>query len=158
VTACITGGEMRADSVRAGIGEVPSDAAVAVVHDAARPLVPSDVIERVIAPLGEGWDGAVPALPIADTLKRAGDGGAVAETVSRDGLYGVQTPQAFVTETLRSALASPVDDASDCARFVEAAGGRILLVPGDPQLVKVTTTADLAFVERLVAGAGAESS
>lgn len=151
VTACVTGGETRVDSVRTGMAEVPAEAAVVLVHDAARPLVPAEVIERVVAPLGEGCDGAVPALPIADTLKRAGDEGFVVETISRDGLYSVQTPQAFVAPTLRDALASSLSDASDCARFVEAAGGRVRLVPGDPQLVKVTTTADLAFVERLLA-------
>src|SRR5215208_3167118 len=63
VTACVAGGERRADSVRAGLAEVPADAVVVLVHDAARPLLPDDVIERVVAPLAEGWDGVVPALP-----------------------------------------------------------------------------------------------
>ena len=72
VSACVPGGETRADSVRAGIAEVPADAVVVLVHDAARPLLPEAVIERVLAPLSEGWDGAVPGLPVADTLKRVG--------------------------------------------------------------------------------------
>src|SRR5689334_7245959 len=68
VRACVTGGETRSDSVRAGLGEVPADALAVLVHDAARPLVSEDVVERVLAPLAEGWDGAVPGLPVGDTL------------------------------------------------------------------------------------------
>lgn len=149
VTACVTGGETRADSVRAGVAEVPEEVAVVVVHDAARPILPPDVVERVLAPLAEGWDGAVAALPVADTLKRATDG-AVAETVARESLYAVQTPQAFVAPTFRHALAARLPDATDCARFVEVAGGRVRLVEGDRRLAKVTSAADLGFCERLL--------
>jgi 2-C-methyl-D-erythritol 4-phosphate cytidylyltransferase len=145
VSACVPGGETRADSVRAGIAEVPADAAVVLVHDAARPLLTDAVIERVLAPLSEGWDGAVPGLPVADTLKRVGADGAIVETVSRDGLYAVQTPQAFPAEVLRAAVAAG-GDATDCAALVEARGGRVKVVPGDPQLLKVTTADDLAKI------------
>jgi 2-C-methyl-D-erythritol 4-phosphate cytidylyltransferase len=150
VSACVAGGATRADSVRAGLGEVPEDALVVLVHDAARPFLPEEVVERVLAPLGEGWDGAAPALPVADTLKRAGQDGTVEETVDRTGLYAVQTPQAFLVPVLRQALAAG-GDASDCAGLVERAGGRVKLVEGDPRLLKVTTVADLAFVETLLA-------
>jgi 2-C-methyl-D-erythritol 4-phosphate cytidylyltransferase len=149
VSASVTGGTTRADSVRIGVGEVPGDAAVVVVHDAARPLLPDEVLGRVISALGEGWDGAVPALPVADTLKR-GEGGAIVETVDRTGLYAVQTPQAFVAEVLRRALVGDAD-ASDCAGLVEAAGGRVKLVEGDRRLVKITTEADLAVAEAMLA-------
>lgn len=148
VHAAVTGGATRADSVRAGLAEVPEEAAVVVVHDAARPLLPEDVLERVVTGLGDGWDGAVPALPLADTVKRA-DGEAVAETVDRTALYVTQTPQAFLAESLRRALAGE-REATDCAALVEAAGGRIRLVEGDRRLVKVTTPADLDFVELLL--------
>jgi 2-C-methyl-D-erythritol 4-phosphate cytidylyltransferase len=151
VHAVVTGGATRADSVRAGVGEVPDDAAVILVHDAARPLLPEEVVERVVAGLAEGWDGVVPALPLADTVKRA-EGEAVAETVDRTGLYAVQTPQVFLAEALRRALARG-GDATDCAGLVEAAGGRVRLVEGDRRLLKVTTPADLAFVETLLAEA-----
>jgi 2-C-methyl-D-erythritol 4-phosphate cytidylyltransferase len=151
VHAVVTGGATRADSVRAGVGEVPDDADVILVHDAARPLLPEEVVERVVAGLAEGWDGVVPALPLADTVKRAA-GEAVAETVDRTGLYAVQTPQVFVAEALRRALARG-GDATDCAGLVEAAGGRVRLVEGDRRLLKVTTPADLAFVETLLAEA-----
>jgi 2-C-methyl-D-erythritol 4-phosphate cytidylyltransferase len=145
VSACVPGGETRADSVRAGLAEVPEDAAVVLVHDAARPLLPEAVIERVLAPLSEGWDGAVPGVPVSDTLKRVGADGAVLETVERDSLYAVQTPQAFLADVLRRALAGGVD-ATDCAGLVEASGGRVKVVPGDPQLLKVTTADDLAKI------------
>src|SRR5438132_7773434 len=103
VSACVPGGETRADSVRAGLAEVPEDAVVVLVHDAARPLLAEDVIERVLAPLAEGWDGVVPGLPVSDTVKRVGDGGRVEETVARDGLRTGRTPQAFPVDALRRA-------------------------------------------------------
>jgi 2-C-methyl-D-erythritol 4-phosphate cytidylyltransferase len=145
VSACVPGGDTRADSVRAGMAEVPADAVVVLVHDAARPLLTEAVIERVLAPLSEGWDGAVPGLPVADTLKRVDADGAIAETVLRDGLYAVQTPQAFPADVLRAAVAAG-GDATDCAALVEARGGRVTVVEGDPQLLKVTTADDLAKI------------
>lgn len=148
VAACVPGGETRAGSVRAGVAEVPEAAAAILVHDAARPLLPPEVIARVLEALADGWDGAVAALPVPDTLKRGAEG-AVVETVARDGLYTVQTPQAFVAAILRRALAAD-REASDCAGLVEAIGGRVRLVEGDRRLVKVTTPADLALVETLL--------
>jgi 2-C-methyl-D-erythritol 4-phosphate cytidylyltransferase len=148
VSACVAGGETRTESVRAGLAELPGDALVVLVHDAARPLLADDVVERVLAPLSDGWDGAVPGLPVADTLKRVGDDGAIHETVSRDGLWAVQTPQAFLADVLRPAYAGEAA-ATDCAALVEAAGGRVKVVPGDPRLLKVTTAADLERVESL---------
>jgi len=142
VTACVTGGHTRSESVRAGVAEVPEDAAVILVHDAARPLLPDEVIGRVIEALGEGFDGAVPTLPVSDTVKRV-DGDRVVETVDRSALVTVQTPQAFVASVLRSALSG---DASDCASLVERAGGSIRTVMGDERLLKVTTRADLERV------------
>jgi 2-C-methyl-D-erythritol 4-phosphate cytidylyltransferase len=143
VTASVPGGATRAESVRAGLGEVPADAAVVLVHDAARPLLPEDVIERVLAPLSEGWDGVVPALPVADTVKRV-EGDAVVETLPRERLVAVQTPQAFVADVLKAAAAG---EGTDCASLVEANGGRVKVVPGDRRLLKVTEPDDLALVE-----------
>ena len=150
VTACVAGGATRAESVRAGVAEIGAEALVVIVHDAARPLLVEEVVERVLAPLGEGWDGAVPALPVADTLKRAGDDGTILETVDRTGLHAVQTPQAFLAAVLREALAGDLADASDCAALVERRGGRVRVVEGDRRLLKVTTQADLDFVESLL--------
>ena len=145
VRAVVPGGETRAASVRAGIAEVPEDAAAVLVHDAARPLLSDEVIGRVLAPLAEGWDGVVPGLPVSDTVKRVDADGGVEETVARDGLWTVQTPQAFPADVLRRAVAS-FGDATDCAGLVETAGGRVKVVPGDPLLLKVTTADDLARV------------
>jgi 2-C-methyl-D-erythritol 4-phosphate cytidylyltransferase len=145
VHSCVAGGATRTDSVRAGVAEVPDDALVVLVHDAARPLLEETVIERVLAPLHEGWDGAVPGLPIPDTLKRVAADGRVAATVERDGLYAVQTPQAFLPDVLRRALGGG-GDASDCSGLVEASGGRVKVVEGDPRLLKVTTADDLAKI------------
>jgi 2-C-methyl-D-erythritol 4-phosphate cytidylyltransferase len=142
VAACVPGGETRTDSVRAGLAEVAGDALVILVHDAARPLLDDGVVRRVLAPLSEGWDGAIPGLAVADTLKRAGGDGAVLETVPREGLWAVQTPQAFLAGPLRRAYADATE-ATDCAALVEAAGGRVTVVEGDPRLLKVTTSADL---------------
>jgi 2-C-methyl-D-erythritol 4-phosphate cytidylyltransferase len=144
VRACVAGGDERSDSVRSGLAEVEEDALVILVHDAARPLLRDDVVERVIAPLSEGWDGAVPGLPVGDTLKRVAPDGGVEETVSRDGLWAIQTPQAFAADTFRRVLLSDkLSQATDCAGHVEAAGGRVRVVEGDPRLLKVTTAADL---------------
>ena len=141
VSAVVPGGATRTESVRLALTEVPDEAVAVLVHDAARPLVHDEVVGRVLTPLSEGWDGVVPALAIADTVKRV-DGDRVLETLDRDDLVAVQTPQAFLADTLRRAVASG-GDATDCAGLVEAAGGRIRWVEGDPRLLKVTTSADL---------------
>lgn len=146
VVACVTGGATRAESVAAAFAEVPQEALVVVVHDAARPLLDDAVLARLLAPLGEGYDGAVPALPVADTLKRV-RGGVVVETVDREELVAAQTPQAFLVSTFRRALAGELTAATDCASLVERVGGRIAVVEGNPRLLKVTTADDLALVE-----------
>jgi 2-C-methyl-D-erythritol 4-phosphate cytidylyltransferase len=148
VAACVTGGATRTDSVRAGVADVPEDASVILVHDAARPLVNDAVVERLIGALAEGFDGAVPVLPVPDTVKRVSEG-VVAETLDRGGLVTVQTPQAFVAVVLRAALdtvGAKLAQATDCASLVEAGGGRVTTVEGDERLLKVTTAADLARV------------
>ena len=146
VSSAVTGGASRSESVRLALEEVPAEAAVVLVHDAARPLLPEEVIERVLAPLSEGWDGVVPAVPLADTVKRV-EGDRVVETLSREDLVAVQTPQAFLADTLRRAVSGDVSSATDCASLVESQGGRIKVVEGDPRLLKVTDAEDLALVE-----------
>jgi 2-C-methyl-D-erythritol 4-phosphate cytidylyltransferase len=146
VVSCVTGGATRAASVAAALFEVPIGALVVIVHDAARPLVTDAVVERLIRPLGQGFDGAVPALPVADTLKRVHEG-VVAATVDREGLVAAQTPQAFLAPSLRRAFTAGLADATDCASLVERCGGRVAVVDGAPKLLKVTTPADLALVE-----------
>jgi 2-C-methyl-D-erythritol 4-phosphate cytidylyltransferase len=150
VSSVVTGGARRSESVRLALEDVPGDAAVVLVHYAARPLLPEAVIERVLAPLSEGWDGVVPALPVADTVKRV-EGDRVVETLRREDLVTVQTPQAFLADVLRRAVSGDVSSATDCASLVEAGGGRVTWVEGDARLLKVTDAEDLALVESWLA-------
>ena len=122
-----------------------------LVHDAARPLVDDAVIERVLGRLDGTVEGVVPGMAVQDTVKRV-SGGVVAETLDRDGLVAVQTPQAFVAESLRAAFGGDLAGATDCASLVERRGGRVAVVEGDPRLAKVTTLADLERVAGLLDG------
>jgi 2-C-methyl-D-erythritol 4-phosphate cytidylyltransferase len=149
VSAVVTGGATRAESVRAALAEVPDEALVVLVHDAARPLVDEAVLERVLGRLDGTVDGVVPGLPVSDTVKRV-RGTLVTETVDRAGLVAVQTPQAFLAAPLRAAYAMDLAGATDCASLVERAGGVVAVVDGDPRLAKVTTREDLEHVARLL--------
>jgi 2-C-methyl-D-erythritol 4-phosphate cytidylyltransferase len=148
VSAAVVGGASRSASVRAGLAATPASARVVVVHDAARPLASPELFAAVIAAVESGADAAVPALPVPDTVKRV-SGDRVVETVSRDGLVAVQTPQAFRADALRAAHAA-ARDATDDAALVEAAGGNVVVVPGDPRNFKITTPADLAVAAALL--------
>jgi 2-C-methyl-D-erythritol 4-phosphate cytidylyltransferase len=148
VQQVVAGGDTRSESVRAGLAAVADDTEIVVVHDAARPLATPELFELVIDAVRAGADAAVPALEVADTLKRV-DGGRVVDTVSRDMLVAVQTPQAFRASALRAAHAH-AGDATDDAALVEADGGTVVVVAGDPRNLKVTTIADLALAETLL--------
>ena len=143
VSAVVAGGDTRSQSVRNGLAAVPDDADVVVVHDAARPVPVPGVWERVLAAVADGADAAVPAVAVTDSLRHR-DGHAV----DREGLLSVQTPQAFRAAALRAAHATGAD-ASDDASLVEAAGGRVVVVDGDPANLKITTPVDLSFAELL---------
>ncbi|MDP1820048.1 MAG: 2-C-methyl-D-erythritol 4-phosphate cytidylyltransferase [Acidimicrobiales bacterium] len=143
VDAVVAGGATRSASVRNGLAAVPDDVDVIVVHDAARPVPAPGVWERVLSAVASGAAAAVPGVPVTDTLRTV-DGG----TVDRSAFVAVQTPQAFAATALRSAHASR-GEASDDASLVEAAGGRVEVVEGDPINLKITTTADLALAEHL---------
>jgi 2-C-methyl-D-erythritol 4-phosphate cytidylyltransferase len=146
----IPGGATRSDSVAAGVAEVPADAAIILVHDAARPLIPADLIDRVLGGFADGADGVIPALPIDDTVKRVDAAGRVVDTLDRSELRTVQTPQAFLADVLRRAVAAPDrGTGTDCASLVERAGGTVATVLGDPRAMKITTRADLARAEEL---------
>ncbi len=150
VGSVVPGGAARSESVRLALEEVPEEAAVVLVHDAARPLLPDAVIERVLAPLSQGWDGVVPFVTVPDTVKKV-EHDRVVETLPRDELVAVQTPQAFVASVLRDALSGDLSIASDCSSLVEARGGRVKVVEGDRRLLKVTNAEDLALVESWLA-------
>ena len=156
MAAVVTGGATRAESVRLALAEVPDDALVVLVHDAARPLVDDAVVERVLAPLAEGCGRRRPRCCRRRHGEARRTAGIVAETVDRDALVAVQTPQAFVADRLRAAYRGELDGRTDCAVARRAAGGRVAVVAGDPRLVKVTTADDLELVARLVEDDGCE--
>jgi 2-C-methyl-D-erythritol 4-phosphate cytidylyltransferase/2-C-methyl-D-erythritol 2,4-cyclodiphosphate synthase len=147
----VIGGAHRAASVQAGLAALsgPDDQAV-LVHDAARPLLGAEVIRRLIEALADA-DAALPALPVADSLRRSVDG-LMAGAVDRDGLYRAQTPQAARRGVLQAALArwTGGEPPTDEAAAVQAAGGRVRLVPGDPRLMKLTYPEDFAMAEALI--------
>ncbi len=147
----VEGGATRAESVRRGLSALgEADDRPVLVHDAARPLLSRAVIARCIDALA-GADGALPALPVADSLRRAGDG-VVADSVERDGLWRAQTPQAFRLNTLVGAYAAwpSGETATDEAAVVQRAGGRVRVVEGDPRLLKLTYPEDFAMAETLI--------
>jgi 2-C-methyl-D-erythritol 4-phosphate cytidylyltransferase len=139
----VAGGATRSASVRAGLQAVPEDATAIVVHDAARPVPVPDVWARVLTAVVGGADAAVPAVPVADTLREVGG-----STVDRSRFVAVQTPQAFRAAALRAAHAGEPEGTDD-ASLVEAAGGRVVVVEGDPVNIKVTTPHDLAVAALL---------
>jgi len=145
----VAGGDSRTASVGAGLEVVPPEAEVIVVHDGARPLASAAQFRSVVDAVRAGAAAAVPALALADTVKRVDDDGAVVGTVERHGLVSVQTPQAFRADVLRRAHATG-GDASDDAGLVEAQGATVRVVPGDPRNLKVTTPADLDMARALL--------
>jgi 2-C-methyl-D-erythritol 4-phosphate cytidylyltransferase len=147
--AVVAGGETRAASVRAGLAAVPADVDAVLVHDAVRPLATPELSARVLAAVAGGADGAVPGVPVVDTLKRV-QGDRVETTVDRAELVAVQTPQAFRADVLRRAHAGE-GDATDDAALVEAVGGTVVVVAGERDNLKVTWPEDLAVAEALLA-------
>ena len=156
VAAAVVGGATRSASVRAGLAAVAPSATIVVVHDAARPLASPALFEAVIGAVRRGADAAVPAVPVPDTVKRV-DGDEVVETVARDELVVVQTPQAFRADALRAAHAGGAD-ATDDAALIEAADGRVVIVPGERANLKVTTPADLVMAAAILTGTLREHS
>ena len=145
------GGATRSASVRAGLVGIPQDADVVVVHDAARPLATRALFARVVAAVRAGADAAIPGVPVADTVKRVRDH-VVVETVPRDDLVAVQTPQAFRRGALEAAHATEGVGTDDAA-LVEAAGGTVVVVEGETRNLKLTTAADLELAWALIEGA-----
>lgn len=150
----VAGGAERIDSVAAGLAALPPNCSVVLVHDAARPFVSAEVIDRVIEGARRGT-ATVPAVPVSDTLKetQAADPARVTRTVPRDRLWRAQTPQGFPRRLLEAAHArgrTLSERATDDAALVEAQGGEVRLVPGDDRNLKITTTQDLALAALLV--------
>ena len=146
----VTGGASRSESVRLALAAAP-EATVAVVHDAARPLVTRELVEACIAAVGDGIDGAVAAARVSDTIKESDDDLRVVRTLDRSRLWAIQTPQAFDAGVLRRALeAGDVSSATDDASLVEAQGGAIRVVEAPPENIKVTSAVDLRLAESLL--------
>ena len=147
----VRGGESRSASVRNALAAAP-EATVAVVHDAARPLVTRQLVERCLQGL-EGWEGAIAATPLTDTVKEGDAGGRVLRTLDRSRLWAIQTPQVFRADALRRALAGEAADlaaATDDASLVERAGGSVRLVEASPENMKVTTALELRLAEAIL--------
>ncbi len=150
VDVVVAGGGTRSASVRAGLAAVPDDVELIVVHDAARPLASPALFEAVIDAVRAGADGAVPGLPVVDTVKRIDpDTRVVLETPERDALVAAQTPQAFRASILRAAHRAG-GEATDDASLVECSAGRIVVVPGEAENRKVTDQRDLDILAGLL--------
>ena len=153
--AFAAGGEQRQQSVARGLAALPEACAVVLVHDAARPFADRALIDRVLAVADLGGV-AVPAMPVADTLKETDAAGLVIRTVPRERLVAVQTPQGFPRATLMAAHrrargdVSATDDATLCERF----GAAVRIVAGSRRNIKVTTAEDFAIADALAAGEG----
>jgi 2-C-methyl-D-erythritol 4-phosphate cytidylyltransferase len=147
----VLGGASRSESVRLALAAAP-EATVAVVHDAARPLITRELVESCVAAL-EGWDGVVAAAPVADTIKEADGAGRVVRTLDRSALWAIQTPQVFRADVLRRALdvdATVLASATDDASLVESAGGSVRVIEAPAENIKVTRPVDLALAEALL--------
>lgn len=145
------GGRERGESVLRGLEDLPDEVRIVLVHDAARPMVAMEVVDRVIAEARAGH-GAVAALPVTDTLKETDGRGRIVRTVPRDGLWRAQTPQAFPRAMIEQAYATARQSgayATDCAALCEAQGFEVVVVKGSERAVKVTEEADFALVEAM---------
>ncbi|NCY15724.1 MAG: 2-C-methyl-D-erythritol 4-phosphate cytidylyltransferase [Actinobacteria bacterium] len=155
--AFVIGGAERSDSVRSALAVIDEEAAVILVHDAARPLASAALHEAVVAAVHAGADAAIPAVAVIDTIKKVRidtDGTpVVAATLDRGELMAVQTPQAFRAEVLHRAHVGATD-ATDDAALVEADGGRVVLVPGETTNIKITGPEDLAVASVLLSALG----
>ncbi len=142
----VAGGDTRSASVRAGLAAVPDGVEVVLVHDGARPLASEALFGRVVAAVLDGAEAAVPAVAVSDSI-RSVDGG----PLDRDRVLAIQTPQGFPATLLRAAHARG-GDAGDDATLVEAAGGKVVIVDGEPGNLKITTPADLQAARGLACG------
>jgi 2-C-methyl-D-erythritol 4-phosphate cytidylyltransferase len=143
------GGKTRAESVRSGLAALPPEAGIVVITDAAHPLASIGLYEQVVAAVRTGADGALPGLPLADAIKRLEPGGVAGATTAAGGNVSAQMPMAFDVIALRDAHAR-IGDAVEDSAMVTAAGGRVVVVPGEPTNVHVTTPAELAVAAALL--------
>jgi 2-C-methyl-D-erythritol 4-phosphate cytidylyltransferase len=147
----VAGGEHRQESVANALRMVPEDVSIVLVHDAARPLVPFEVTQNVVTAIRGGAKAVIPVLPLVDTIKRVNNQGIAIETVDRNQLRRVQTPQGFDRATLDLAYKNPEVVATDDAGLMDAMGIPVVTVAGDERSLKITTLSDvqhaLSFLE-----------
>jgi len=147
----IAGGATRSASVRCGLAAVPQDATIICVHDAARPFASEYLFDEVIDAVCAGADGAVPGLPVVDTIKFIDAANIVKSTPDRNQLVAVQTPQAFRAKALRQAHQNNPEGTDD-STLVETSGGKVVVVMGDPLNRKITTPEDLNWARAISRG------
>jgi 2-C-methyl-D-erythritol 4-phosphate cytidylyltransferase len=148
----VSGGETRQDSVARALLALAPEVDVVLVHDAARPLVPADVVDRVAAAVRGGAQAVIPTLGVVDTIKEVDDGGVVRLTLDRSRLRAVQTPQGFARDVLQQAHASSDGgDATDDAGMVERMGVAVRTVAGHEEAFKITRPIDLVLAEAILA-------
>lgn len=147
----VAGGAERQASVAAALAAVPAGPDIVLVHDAARALIPPDLVEAVAAAVRAGHDAVIPVLPVVDTVKEVDDDEVVLGTVDRSALRAVQTPQGFRRTVLTAAHAAASDPLTDDAGLVEQRGGAVRCVPGSEYALKITRPFDLALAEHLLA-------
>jgi len=148
----VAGGEHRQASVAAALAAVPEGFEIVLVHDAARALAPTALVEAVAGAVRAGADAVIPVLPVVDTVKEVAASGTVVGTVDRSVLRVVQTPQGFRRTVLAAAHAVVADAHTDDAGLVEKLGVPVRTVPGDDAAFKITRPVDLVFAEALLAG------
>jgi 2-C-methyl-D-erythritol 4-phosphate cytidylyltransferase len=147
----VAGAATRPGSVRAGLAALAPDVDAVLVHDVARPFVPSEVITRVLAALAAGADAVVPGIAVVDTIKSVSGDDVVLSTVDRSALRAIQTPQGFLRSALTAAHAGDDRDITDDAGLIERAGGTVVVVAGADEAFKITRPWDLVLAEALVA-------
>ncbi|MBW3591227.1 MAG: 2-C-methyl-D-erythritol 4-phosphate cytidylyltransferase, partial [Actinobacteria bacterium] len=152
------GAATRQASLGRALEHVPGKTSVVLVHDAARPMLTAHLVDTLLSALDADCDGVIPAIPLEDTIKRVSGQMFVTESVDRNDVWRVQTPQVFDCAVLRKALNDAVVadvDATDCSHLLTRAGYRVRVVPGDPQNFKVTHPGDLVLAEAVLVRRGA---
>ncbi len=150
VDAQAQGGATRQDSVASGVAGLAGRTELVLVHDAARPLLEAELIDRLLAGMSETCDGVIPGIPLEDSIKRVGKDRLVESEVDRSAVWRIQTPQLFRREPLEKALRWAVahgEDSPDCSQMLTRAGYRVKVVDGDPLNLKVTRPLDLMLAE-----------
>lgn len=154
ITARVAGGDTRQASLQRALAHLPEGADTVMVHDAARPLVGMGLVEDLLAALAGDCDGAIPAIPLEDTIKKVSEDRLVEQELDRSGIWRVQTPQVFrraaLEDSVGRAIASGLE-ATDCSQMLTSAGYRVKVVEGDPLNFKVTRAADLWLAEQVLA-------